>query len=80
MNASEIILYIFSIDCFYLNYISPITTLFTTFTETTNDKGKDNTTHKGKEYVFSYGWIKSHVLLNKNIEEFKFIPWINYYQ
>ena len=63
MNASDIILYIFSIDCFYLNYISPITTLFTTFTETTNDKGKDNTTHKGKEYVFSYRWIKSHILL-----------------
>lgn len=65
MNATDIILYIFSIDCFDVNYISPITTLFTTFAESTNDKGKDNTTHKGKEYVFSYGWIKSHVLLEK---------------
>ena len=60
-------LYIFSIDCFDVNYISPITTLITKFAESTNDKGKDNTTHKGKEYVFSYGWIKSHILLKKEI-------------
>ena len=60
MDATYITLFI---CCFYLNYIPSITTLFATFTETTNDKGKDNTTHKGKEYVFSYRWIKSHVLL-----------------